>query len=196
MCVKRKILSIFGKMVYNVGMEKTVNKKEIFKGKVLHVFCDDALSENGTPCVREYLHHPGGVCVLAVNEQKVAFVRQYRYALSKHLLELPAGKLEHGEDPYAAGCRELTEETGFVAEKLIPMGTIIPTCGYSDEVIYLYLASGLKKGTACPDADECLDLVFVDFDQAVSMAKSGEITDAKSVVLLLKADTYFKENKL
>lgn len=177
-------------------MEKTVNKNEIYHGKILHVFADDALAENGTPCIREYIHHPGGVCVLAIWQGKVAMVEQYRYALGKDFLELPAGKLEEGESPYVAGLRELREETGLVAQNLIPMGNIVPTVGYSDEVIYLYMAEGLDMAETDPDEDECLLPVWLDFDQAVKMALNGEISDAKSVALLLKANEKFAKEKL
>lgn len=177
-------------------MEKTVNKNKVYSGKILNVFCDDALAENGNPCIREYVHHPGGVCLLAVVDGKVAFVRQYRYAISRPFLELPAGKLEEGEDPYTAGLRELREETGLIADSLIPMGEMIPTVGYSDEVIYLYLAKGLTRGETDPDEDESLVTEWIDLDLAIGMASDGRIEDAKSALLLLRAAKYLQEKNL
>lgn len=174
-------------------MEKTVKKNMIYDGKILKLYRDDALSENDTPCIREYVRHSGGVCVLALVGEDAVFVEQYRYAIGRVFLELPAGKLEPGENPYDAGLRELEEETGFKASELISLGTIIPTVGYSDEVIHLYLARGLKNSVTRFDEDELISLKRINFRRAVEMALSGEITDAKSVALLLRANAMIEE---
>ena len=156
----------FGRHTVSKGLkETTVNKKYVYKGKILNVRCDDALLPDGRPCVREMVEHPGGAAVLAEYEGKIAFVRQFRYPYGEVILELPAGKLENGEAPVRTVERELSEETGLKAEKFLPLGEIYPTPGYTDEKLYLFKA----------EADEALEMV-----------RDGRIKDAKTVVMLLK----------
>ena len=103
--------------------------------------------ENGKQTFREVIDHPGGVSILAMDEEgKIFFVRQFRYPFGRMLLELPAGKLEPGEDPADSGRRELREETGCSAGRFVPMGKLIPTCAYDTEVIHLFFASELTRG--------------------------------------------------
>ena len=107
--------------------EKTVKKNYIFKGKIVNVRCDDALLPNGKPCTREVVEHNGGACVLYVENNKILFVKQYRYAYGEEVLEIPAGKLEKGEDPALAAKRELEEEAGVKAEKLTLLFVLYPS---------------------------------------------------------------------
>ena len=138
--------------------EKTLNEKLIFEGKIITVHVDDVELPDGSKSIREIVEHSGGVCVAALTEdKKLKFVRQFRYPYKKELLELPAGKLEKGEDPMAAGIRELEEECGVVAEKVISMGQIYPTVAYCSEL-----------------------------SKAVEMVMNGEICDSKTVALILK----------
>ena len=139
--------------------EKTVNKNYIYQGRILNLRRDDAVLPNGKPCVREVVEHAGGVTVAALtDDNELIFVRQFRYPYMKVLLELPAGKLEKGEDPLESGKRELLEETGCTAEEYISLGEFYPSCGYTDEVIYLYLAKGLKYGEQKLDEGEFLNI--------------------------------------
>ena len=138
--------------------ETTVEKKYIYKGKIINLRCDDALLPNGKPCIREVVEHPGGVCIAALtDDNELMFVRQFRYPYMEVILELPAGKLERGEDPLESGKRELLEEIGCTADEYINLGKFYPTCGYVDEIIYLYLAKGLSFGEQKLDEDEFLN---------------------------------------
>ena len=168
--------------------EKTVNKNYIYKGKILNLRRDDAVLPNGKPCVREVVEHAGGVTVAALtDDDELIFVRQFRYPYMKVLLELPAGKLEKGEDPLESGKRELLEETGCTAEEYISLGEFYPSCGYTDEVIYLYLAKGLKFGSQSLDEDEFLNVEKIPLEKAVKMVMSNEIKDGKTQTAILKS---------
>lgn len=171
--------------------ETTVRKNYIFEGKIIKVRKDDAVLPDGKPCTREVVEHNGGACVLCVKEGKVALVRQFRYAYGEELLEIPAGKLEKGEDPALAARRELEEETGLVAQSLERLYTIYPTPGYCNEKIYIYEAIGVKEGTRHLDEDEFLDVEFVPIEDAYRMVDAGEIRDAKTIIALLHCKTRF-----
>lgn len=164
--------------------EKTVRKNYRFMGKIINVRCDDAELPDGKPCTREVVEHPGGACVLAVTGGSVVLVRQYRYAYGEELLEVPAGKLEKGEDPAVAAKRELEEETGLVADALTPIFTFYPTPGYSNEKIYIYEAVGIGAGRVHPDADEFLDVVRIPLEEAYAMVEDGRIKDGKTIAAL------------
>ena len=127
--------------------EKTVSSEKIFDGKILHIRRDVALLPDGQKAVREVVDHPGGVCVLALDgENQALLVRQFRYPYMQELRELPAGKLEYGEDPREAAVRELREETGAVAGKFQSLGELYPSPGYCGEIIRMYLAQDLRFG--------------------------------------------------
>ena len=167
-------------------MEKTVRKNYVYNGKIINVRCDDALAENGNPCFREVVEHHGGAAILAVEDDCVYLVKQYRYAYGQYLLEIPAGKLERGEDPYMTAIRELEEEIGKKADALQEFGKIYPTPGYCNEIIHLYLATDFKTTATNFDDDEMLSIEKVKLSEAVNMALNGEIKDAKTVIALLK----------
>ncbi|MDE6411724.1 MAG: NUDIX hydrolase, partial [Clostridia bacterium] len=120
--------------------EKTVSKNYIYRGKILSLRCDDALLPDGKPCKREVVEHSGGASVLAETEAGIALVRQFRYAYQEELYEIPAGKLNAGEEPEKAAARELSEETGLQAERLKLLTVLYPTPGYTNEKIYIYQA--------------------------------------------------------
>ena len=167
--------------------EKTLNEKLIFEGKIITVHVDDVELPDGSKSIREIVEHSGGVCVAALTEdKKLKFVRQFRYPYKKELLELPAGKLEKGEDPMAAGIRELEEEGGVVAEKVISMGQIYPTVAYCSEIIHLFLATGLSETKQHLDEGEFLGVEEIELSKAVEMVMNGEICDSKTVALILK----------
>ena len=165
--------------------EKTLKRNVVFEGKLITVRCDDALLPNGKPCRREIVEHPGGAAILCVVDGKVALVKQFRYAYGEELYEIPAGKLEKGEEPLDTARRELEEETGLVASSLSLLTVLYPSPGYSAEKIHIYEATGLKRGEQHPDSDEFLSVEFIPFNDACNMVARGEIRDAKTVCALL-----------
>lgn len=168
--------------------EKTLSSKEVFDGKVIRVCHDSVELENGERALREVVYHNGGVCVLPLTESgEVIFVRQFRYPYKEEVLELPAGKLNKGEDPFESAVRELKEETGAKAKKYTSLGRLYPSPGYCGEIITMYLAEDLCFGEQSLDDDEFLDTIKIPFDKAVEMVLNGEIPDAKTQTAILKA---------
>lgn len=167
--------------------EKTLSSKTVFEGRIINVIFDEIELPDGSKATREVVLHNGGVCVAPLTDEgELIFVRQHRYPYHRDLLELPAGKLEKGEDHLKAGIRELEEECGVVADKIIPLGTIYPTVAYCSEIIYLYCATGLHETKQNLDEDEFLSLERISLDKAVDMVMNGEISDSKTVALVLK----------
>lgn len=168
--------------------EKTVTSELIFDGKIITVKKDTAELENGEIVSRELVVHPGGVCIVPVNENgEVLMVKQFRYPFQEALLEVPAGKLEIGEDHREAGLRELREETGAVCEKFEYIGVCYPSVAYLTEKIHMYLATGLTFENQDLDEDEFLDVVKIKLEDAVEMIMNNELPDAKSQCAILKA---------
>jgi len=167
--------------------ETTVEKNYIYRGRIINLRDEAILLPNGKPAKRVLVEHRGGVAVLAVDDKGyVPLVRQYRYPLGEHLWEIPAGKLEEGEKADEAIHRELREETGLVAGKMTSLGMFYPTCGYSNEIIRLYLATDLSYVGAKPDEDEFLEIKYVKVDDLYERCLSGEIADGKTIVAVLK----------
>ena len=165
--------------------EKTVKQNVVFEGKIIRVRCDDAELPDGKPCKREVVDHAGGASVLYVREGKVLLVRQFRYPYMEETLEIPAGKLNPGEDPARTAARELAEETGWQPASVEHMFTIYPTPGYSAEKIYIYRAHGVREGQVHPDEDEFVTAAFYPIDEALSMIEKGEIKDAKTIIAVM-----------
>ena len=165
-------------------IEKTVQKNYIYKGKILTVRRDDAQLPDGNPCIREIIEHSGGACVLYVKEEKVLLVKQYRYAYGESIYEIPAGKLEIGEDPKLAAARELEEEAGVRASDLQLLYVMYPTPGYTNEKIHIYQAFNGEAVSAHLDEGEFLDVEYVPFDKVKQMLKNGEIKDGKTIIAL------------
>ena len=169
--------------------EKTLEKRYIYKGRIINVRNDRAELPDGKEVLREVVEHPGGVAVLPLTaENEVIFVRQFRYPYYMQILEIPAGKLEHGRDPFSEGQRELREETGNTASLWYDLGKMLPSPGYATECIYLYACSGLTFKGQQLDEDEFLDLVTVPYEKAVSMVLDGTLTDGKTQAAILKYD--------
>ena len=181
----------------NKGMkleETKLSSTEIFDGVAIHLFRDEILLPNGNKGVREVVRHPGAVCVIPITDDgDIIFVNQFRYAFNKVTLEIPAGKLEKGEDHLEAALRELSEETGLSAKNVVPMGELYTTPALIDEVIYMYAATGLSFGEQKLDEDEFLSVYKIPLDKFVDMVLSGEVKDAKTQVALLKLNN-LKEN--
>lgn len=168
--------------------EKRLTREDIFQGKIVTVHVDTVSLPNGATSTREVVDHPGGVAVLPLDgENNVLVVRQYRYPFGKTLLEIPAGKLDHpGEDPYAAGLRELKEETGVTPGRYESLGRILPSPGCYGEILHLYLARDLELGDQHLDPDEFLNVERIPFDEMVRLCLCGEIEDAKTLAAVLK----------
>ena len=168
--------------------EERLRSEEIYRGRILDVYKDTVLLENGTEAIREVVHHPGGACVVPLTSDGcVLMVRQFRYPHHTETLEVPAGKLEYGEDPLQCAVRELKEEVGGEAESLESLGSLFPTPAYDEEVIYMYLARQITEtSTQSLDADEFLDVVRLPLADAVQMVMENRIRDAKTQIALLK----------
>ena len=174
--------------------EKKLRRVNTYKGIIVDVETDMVELQNGAVTLREVVRHPGGACVVAVDADGLtAMVRQYRYPYGEQLLELPAGKLEYGEDPLPAARRELSEETGLEADRWIELGSLYTSPGYSSETLYIYLALGLRQGAAHPDPNEFLDVERIPLTELVTRVERGEIHDAKTVVGLLRAERYLRD---
>ncbi|MBP7211229.1 NUDIX hydrolase [bacterium] len=169
--------------------EKTLSTKEIYNGKVFKIIRDEVELINGKKSIREVALHPGGVVILAKKENNtILMVEQFRYPLHQTSLELPAGKLEHGENPDIAAKRELEEETGYIAEKWTKLGFIYTTPGICDEKLYLYLAENLSYKKQHLDEDEFLRVNEYSMDKVYSMINKGIINDSKTICSLMRAE--------
>ena len=169
-------------------MEKQIERKQIYEGKVIHVVCDDVVLDDGTKTKREVVLHNGGVCIGLKDGDYYYMIKQYRYALGKDMLEFPAGKIEKGENPDEAILREVVEETGFTCKNLKKFGPIIPTCGYCSEKIYLYFGEKDEYVGQHFDVDERLDLQKYTFAQIKEMIKNGQIDDSKTIALMYRIE--------
>ena len=174
---------------FNAGKDFTETTAEcdyVYQGRIINLRNDLIKLPNGKNAQREFVEHRGGVAVLAVDEKGfVPIVRQFRYPLGAHLWEIPAGKLEVGERPDDAIRRELREEAGLIAGKIEPLCFFYPTCGYSNEIIRLYVATDLTYVGAQPDEDEFLEIKYLPVDELYQMCLSGEIHDGKTLVAVL-----------
>jgi ADP-ribose pyrophosphatase len=163
--------------------EKTIKSEKIFTGRVISLQVDDVELPDGKTSKREIIKHPGAVAVIPITDDgKIVLVEQYRKALERTIVEIPAGKLERGEDPKDSARRELEEETGYVCEKLEWLISFYTSPGFADEIIHLYLATGLTKkvNPAGLDEDEFINLLEVSLDDAKQYIKEQKIYDAKT----------------
>lgn len=173
--------------------EKTLGSEEIYRGKIITVYRDTVSLPEGRTSKREIVEHAGGAGIVALDgDGYIYLVRQYRYAFGCELLEIPAGKLETGEDPAKCAARELAEETGFTAEKMEFLGEILPSPGYCREVLYDYLATGLKSGAMHLDPGEYLHVEKMRLEDAYHAVMRGELSDAKTAIGILKTWELFR----
>ena len=176
--------------------EKTLGSKCVFKGSFLDVRKDKVIFSNGSSSTREWINHPGAVCCIPVFENgEICLIKQYRYAVKKYVIELPAGKLEIGETPIDCAKRELEEETGFEAKKIRFLTMFYPAVGFVNEEMHLFFAEDLKKTNTNLDEDEFIELIPKTLDQAVEMIYSGDITDAKTIIGLVWAQKLLTNSK-
>ena len=167
--------------------ETPVEQQIQYEGRIIRLRVDKAQLPNGKIATREVVEHNGGVCIAALTEQReLLFVRQFRYPYQEVVLELPAGKIDKGEEPLACGKRELTEETGASAQQYRSLGRLYPSPGYCGEVIHLFLATGLSFGRMNLDEDEFLEVERIPLEKAVQMVLDNEVPDAKTQVAVLK----------
>ena len=174
--------------------EKKISSTNVYKGRLLDVYCDDIELPNGHKSKREYIMHVGAACVVPVdNDGNIIIEKQFRYPFHKVLTEIPAGKLDSKQEPHLdAALRELKEETGYTAEEMIYLGEFLPTCAYSDEIIHMYLATGLSLGEQKLDDDEFVGVEKMPLEEAVKEIMNGNITDGKTQTAILKAYLYLK----
>lgn len=173
--------------------EKTLDSRRVFDGKLLHLDVDTITLPNGRQSIREVVRHPGGVCVLPLHaDGTVSVVRQLRYPYQEVVTELPAGKLEPGEDPFDAIRRELSEETGYTAGEWHDMGLFYPTPGYTDERLHLYFARDLTAGATHPDEDEFIEADRVPLRDLLDQVMAGELKDGKTIALILKVQRFLE----
>lgn len=167
--------------------ERKIRTITAYQGVILRVRLDSAELPDGSTAVREVAEHPGGAAILPLDADGTVWcVRQYRYPFGQTLLEIPAGKLEPGEDPQACAERELSEETGLTADEVIPLGAQYSSPGYLQEVLHLYLARGLHRGSAHPDRGEFLNVEKHPLGELVQLAMTGALPDAKTTITVLK----------
>ena len=170
-------------------MEKKINSQIIYDGKIIKVCKDRVLCENGNEATREVIRHHGGVGVLAIINDKILLVKQYRYPNATDTLEIPAGKLELNENTELCALRELEEETGYSAKAITQIAKFLPTPGYSDEWLYIYQAQDIFKveNPLAGDEDEVIELIAIDIDSAYQKVVSGEIFDSKTMIAIMHA---------
>ena len=172
--------------------ERKLSSEMKFDGKLIKVTYDIA-DVNGKEAWREVVHHPGASAVVAIDEDnRIIMEKQFRYALNDYLLEIPAGKLDAGEDPLVCAKRELEEETGIIASEWISLGTIATSPGFCNEVIHLYVARGLSKGEIHWDEDEYVEVERYTFDELLQRISEEKIKDSKTLSALLLAMPYLK----
>ncbi|HOO25140.1 MAG TPA: NUDIX hydrolase [Clostridiales bacterium] len=175
--------------------EKTLEQSYIYKGKVINLRLDKNELPNGKTGMREIVEHSGGVCVAALTKKdELIFVRQYRSPYEEIVTELPAGKIDKGEDPLTCGKRELLEETGATAGRYIDLGRFYPTPGYCGETIYLYGALDLEFSEQAPDEDEFLEVVRLPLQEAVQMVLENKLPDGKTQTAVMKLNVLKQNN--
>ncbi len=167
--------------------EKTLSSEVVFSGRVFDTIVKKVMLSDGSTSTREIVKHNGGACILPVDDDLNCYmVRQFRSPFEKILLEVPAGKIEIGEDPKVCAVRELHEETGFEASEVIDLGKMICSPGYDSEIIYLYAARGLNFIGEKPDEGEFLNCEKIPLQTLVEMADRGEISDSKTQICIYK----------
>ena len=180
------------------SLEETVlSEREEYSGRLLHVLHREVKLPDGRISAREIIAHPGAAAMVVLDDENCTVLeRQWRSPLDRAFWEIPAGKIDKGEDPFETACRELEEETGLAADKWVELGTIHNAIGYSNERIVIYLAQGVHPAESGQklDAGEFLTLHHLPFEEALSMTRNGEITDVKTLVGLAWAKDYLQGN--
>ena len=181
------------------GKVGKISSRTVYEGRIISVDVDTVRFPNGATGELEMVRHPGASAVVPFlddprdSDPRVILIRQYRYAAQAFVYEIPAGRLDHGEEPLACAARELREETGYSAGELIPLTTFYTTPGFTDERIHLFAATGLTEGKSQLESDEVLDLVVMPISKAVDMIQTSELVDGKSMVGIFFASRFVSE---
>ncbi|HEX7072366.1 MAG TPA: NUDIX hydrolase [Rhodothermales bacterium] len=175
--------------------ESSIRSEELFQGKLLHAYRDEVRLPDGDTSIREWIKHPGASAVVPLFEDgRTMLVRQFRFPPRREFLEVPAGKLDHhGESAEAVALRELEEETGWRAGKVIHLGSFYPCIGYSNEIIHFYLARGLEKGRQDLQHGEFMEVMSLAFTDALELLRRGEILDMKTATALNLAERFLED---
>ncbi len=177
-------------------IERFYKRDVVFSGRAINLRVDEVILPNGKHATREYMDHPGAVAVVPfIDKNTIVMVKQYRHPVGKVTLEVPAGKIDKGEKPRSCVGRELEEETGFRARKIIKLNSFWPTPAFANEVIHIYAATDLKPTRQNPDEDEFIDAIRVKFSDALKMVKAGKIQDSKTVIALLLWRSFYQKHK-
>lgn len=170
-------------------MEKKLTSENIYEGRVIRVTKDQVLCENGLESTRECVSAPGGVAILAIQNNKILLVRQYRYVIQQDTLEIPAGKIEPNEELKTCALRELEEETGYRTDRMEKIFTFFPTPGFCSEVLHIYEANQLQKldQPKAMDEDENIECIWMSLDDAYEAVLNGTIQDSKTMIAIMYA---------
>jgi ADP-ribose pyrophosphatase len=175
-------------------MMKILSREKIWQGRIFEIERDCLRDASGREMIREVVRHPGGAGALAVNaDGDVALVRQYRHPAGRELLEIPAGKLEYGEDPAACAARELEEEIGFQAGIIRELSVFYSTPGFCEEQLHIFLATDLTPVSRRLDEDEVIEVIWLPLTEAVALIGKGDIVDSKTIIALLLAERVLAE---
>ncbi|MBT5781941.1 MAG: NUDIX hydrolase [Candidatus Marinimicrobia bacterium] len=175
--------------------EKKKHSADIFIGKLLHIKKDTVELSNGNLAHREWIKHPGAACCIPIfSNSKIGLIKQFRYAVGKEMIEIPAGKLDKNEKPIECATRELEEEIGYKTQKVTLLTEIHPAVGFCNEKISIYLAEELIKTKINLDSDEFVELIPTKLNEALELIENGIITDAKTIIALLWYEKYLSKN--
>ena len=174
-------------------MEKWIKQKEIYKGKIFSLKGGEVSLDNGEIALREYVKHPGGVAMVPVINGNVILIRQFRISIERELIELPAGRLEPNEDPMGCAARELEEEIGYRASKLIPIATYFASVGYSNERMHLFLALDLERTERHLEVDESIQEVVMSLEMVKQKLDNQDFEDSKTIIGLREMFAYFEK---
>ena len=171
--------------------ETQKSSEKIFSGKLIDLYFDHVELPNGKSSTREWINHPGAVCIIPIlPDGNLCLIRQYRYGPRDEFIEIPAGKLDAGEDPLVCAKRELKEEIGYIAGKFTFLTNIYPAIGFSNEKMWMYLAEDLQLSNQSLDQDEFLELFPLSLEEAINLINQGKITDVKTIIGILWLDRF------
>ena len=175
--------------------ESKISSKKIFSGKLINLFFDKVKLPNGKTSTREWIDHPGAVCIIPILPNgNICFIRQFRYGPRKEFIEIPAGKLDQGEDPLDCAHRELEEEIGYKSNKITFLTNIYPAIGFSNEKMWMYLAEDLQLSEKKLDEDEFLEVSPLSIEKAIDLIYQGKITDVKTIIGIFWLENFLSNN--